>query len=180
MDASSNSAPQWRRLLLLRHAKSAWPPNVADHDRPLAERGQRAAPLIGAYMAHEMLLPDLVLVSTARRAQETWALVARSLPAATSWRDAPELYEASAARMAGILVTIDPAIGTIMLVGHNPGLGDLAEELVGTGDSDARRLMSEKFATGSLAVIAFQAGNWNDVSPGSGRLERFVTPRMLT
>lgn len=81
--------------------------------------------------------------------------------------------------MAGILVNVDPAIRTIMLVGHNPGLADFAEGLVGTGDSDARRRMSEKFSTGSLAVLAFEADSWKDLSPGCGKLERFVTPRML-
>jgi phosphohistidine phosphatase len=177
MDGSSNSAPL--RLLLLRHAKSAWPPDVADHDRPLAERGRKAAPLIGSYMADERLLPELVLVSTARRAQETWELVARFLPGTNIRRDAPDLYAASAARMAGILLTIDPAIKTILLVGHNPGLEDFAAGLVGTGDADARRRMSAKFSTGGLAVISFRADSWKDVGPGRGQLERFVTPRML-
>jgi phosphohistidine phosphatase len=179
MDASSDSAPQRRRLILLRHAKSAWPPDVDDHDRPLAERGRKAAPLIGAYIAHEMLFPDLVLVSTARRAQETWRLVAKSLPAPPPRRDVPDLYAASAARMADILAKADPAIRTILLVGHNPGLEDFAQGLVGMGNSDARRRMSEKFSTGGLAVIAFEADSWKDISPGHGMLERFVTPRML-
>jgi phosphohistidine phosphatase len=179
MDASKNSAQQRRYLLLLRHAKSAWPPEVDDHDRPLAERGRKAAPLIGAYMAQASLLPELVLVSTARRAQETWDVVARSLPGPISRRDTPDLYAASSARMASILLTVDPAIRMVMLVGHNPGLEDLAAGLVGTGDSDARRRMSDKFSTGGLAVIAFDAESWKDVLPGGGELERFVTPRML-
>jgi phosphohistidine phosphatase len=92
---------------------------------------------------------------------------------------------ASAARRARSICSLGcphgrhPAIRTILLVGHNPGLEDFAQGLVGMGNSDARRRMSEKFSTGGLAVIAFEADSWKDISPGHGMLERFVTPRML-
>ncbi len=179
MDASAKRSPKHRRLFLLRHGKSAWPADVADHDRPLAERGRKAAPLIGAYMVREKLFPDLVLVSTARRAQETWKLLAKELPRSTAKRDVPDLYEAPAARIAGILRKIEPTVQTVMLVGHNPGFQDLANGLIGSGDAQARARLKEKFVTAGLAIIDFEADRWEDITPESGRLERFVTPRAL-
>jgi len=168
-----------RRLLLLRHAKSAWPENVPDHDRPLAGRGEKAAPLMGRYLAREKLIPDLVLVSSARRTQETWGLLAKKLPSAIAKRDAEDLYEASAAKIAAVVQTIDPKVRTLMLIGHNPGLQDLADGLIGEGDADARARIREKFPTAALAVIEFDADRWKDVRPRSGLLERFITPRSL-
>lgn len=180
MNASKKSSPKSLRLFLLRHAKSAWPDDVADHDRPLAKRGRKAAPLIGAYMTREKLFPDLALVSTARRAQETWKRVAKKLSASTVERDVPDLYEASATRIVGLLRKIEPSVRTVMLVGHNPGFQDLANNLIGKGDPEACARLKEKFATAGMAIIAFEENSWADISPGSGRLERFVTPRELT
>lgn len=177
MNAPSKPSPTYLRLFLLRHAKSARPPDVADHDRPLAKRGRKSAPLIGAYMAGEKLIPDLVLVSPARRAQETWRLVAEAMPASTVQRDVKDLYEAPAAEIAAILRGIEPSVRTVMLVGHNPGFGDFANSFVGSGDPEARARLAEKFPTAGLAIIAFEATRWADISAGNGRLERFVTPR---
>ncbi|MBB3542777.1 MULTISPECIES: histidine phosphatase family protein [unclassified Rhizobium] len=168
-----------RRLLLLRHAKSAWPENVPDHDRPLAGRGEKAAPLMGRYLAREKLIPDLVLVSSARRTQETWGLLAKKLPSAIAKRDAEDLYEASAAKIAAVVQTIDPKVRTLMLIGHNPGFQDLADGLIGEGDADACARIREKFPTAALAVIEFDADRWKDLKPRSGMLERFITPRSL-
>ncbi|RDJ09642.1 SixA phosphatase family protein [Rhizobium grahamii] len=168
-----------RRLLLLRHAKSAWPENVPDHDRPLAGRGEKAAPLIGRYLAREKLIPDLVLVSSARRTQETWGLLAKELPSAIAKRDTEDLYEASAAKIAAVVQTIDPKVRTLMLIGHNPGFQDLADGLIGEGDPAACTRIREKFPTAALAVIEFDADRWKDLRPRSGLLERFITPRSL-
>ncbi|EPE95888.1 SixA phosphatase family protein [Rhizobium grahamii] len=168
-----------RRLLLLRHAKSAWPENVPDHDRPLAGRGEKAAPLMGHYLAHEKLIPDLVLVSSARRTQETWGLLAKKLPSSIAKRDAEDLYEASAAKIAAVVQTIDPKVRTLMLIGHNPGFQDLADGLIGEGDPEACARIREKFPTAALAVIEFDADRWEDLRPRSGLLERFITPRSL-
>jgi phosphohistidine phosphatase len=176
---ANGSLPERRRLFLLRHAKSAWPDDVADHDRPLAARGRKAAPLIGAYMAREQLFPDLVLVSTALRAQETWKLVAQALPPSMTKRDVPQLYAAPAGRIADLVRAIEPSSATVMLIGHNPGIQDFANDFVGNGDPDACAGLKEKFATAGLAVILFEVGGWQDISPGSGHLERFVTPRTL-
>ncbi|MDM9624290.1 histidine phosphatase family protein [Rhizobium sp. S152] len=171
---SDTTLPRYR-LLLLRHAKSAWPDGVDDHDRPLAGRGLKAAPLMGRYMAREMLVPDLALVSTARRTQQTWALVGAELPD-TPHRDVGEIYEASVERLAAVLRATDPEVRTLLVVGHNPGFQDLALYLAGYGDGLDQ--LREKFPTGALAVIDFAVA-WRDVTAGSGRLERFVAPRSL-
>lgn len=164
------------RLLLLRHAKSAWPEGVDDHDRPLGGRGLKAAPLMGQYMARKGLVPDLALVSTARRTQESWALVGAELPDDIERRDVEEIYEAAAERIAAVIRGVDAAVRTLLVVGHNPGLQELAIDLV----SDGERLadVREKFPTGALAVIDFAVA-WRDVTVGSGVLERFVVPRSL-
>jgi phosphohistidine phosphatase len=172
---SDTTLPRYR-LLLLRHAKSAWPDGIPDHDRPLATRGLRAAPLMARYMAREALIPDLALVSTARRTQETWALVGAELPASIERRDVDEIYEAPAERLAAIIRATDASVRTLLLVGHNPGFQDVTLDLAGHGDDLAR--LREKFPTGALAVIDFAVG-WQDMTEGSGRLERLVVPRSL-
>ena len=169
-----------RRLLLLRHAKSAWPEGVADHDRPLAERGCKAAPVIGAYMAREKLIPDLALVSPARRAQETWKLVGEALSKKVVQRDAPDIYEVAAERILEVIRAVKPGIRTLLMIGHNPGMEDLAALLVRDGDADAIHCMKEKFPTAALAVIDFEIEGWDAVATGTGFLERFVTPRLIT
>ena len=118
-----------KTLILLRHAKSAWPDNVEDHDRPLAERGRRAAPLMARWLAENGLKPSVALVSTARRTQETWALVAPDL-GKVARRDVGEIYEAPAQRILDAIHGVEPSVETLLVVGHNPGMEDLASVLI--------------------------------------------------
>ncbi|MFB9949777.1 histidine phosphatase family protein [Rhizobium puerariae] len=168
-----------RRLILLRHAKSAWPEGVADEERPLAPRGRKAAPLMGDYMARERLVPDLGLVSPARRTQETWALVRDKLPGRVDVRDHAGLYEASGAQILDVLAEVEAACRNLLIIGHNPGLQELALLLSDTGNADTRQKIAEKYPTAGLVVIDFDTADWQGVGEGSGRLERFVTPRSL-
>jgi phosphohistidine phosphatase len=168
-----------RRLILLRHAKSAWPDGVADQKRPLAPRGQKAAPLMGAYIKREKLIPDRVLVSTARRTQETWNLIAPSLPKGVKKRDIEAIYEAPPNRLLEVIRDTDASVRCLMVVGHNPGLQQFALALVGAGDADAIRRLGEKFPTAALAVIDFSLDLWSDLHAGTGTLERFVTPKSI-
>ncbi len=119
------------------------------------------------------------MVSSARRTQQTWELVARKLPSSIAKRDSEDLYEASAAKIAAVVQSIDPSILTLMLIGHNPGFQDLADGLIGAGDPEACAGIRQKFPTAALAVIAFDADRWTQLKPQSGTLERFVTPRSL-
>ncbi|MGP9821468.1 SixA phosphatase family protein [Salinarimonas sp. NSM] len=167
-----------RRLILFRHAKSAYPDGVDDHDRPLDARGRADAPRMGAYLAAEALLPDLVLVSSARRTQETFGLAGAAIgPVET--REEPRIYEAPAERLLGVVRETPDAVRTLMLVGHNPGMEDLASTLVGYGDRYAFARLQQKFPTAAIAVIDLDAERWADVVPREGRLDRFVTPKGL-
>ncbi|HEV7307258.1 histidine phosphatase family protein [Ensifer sp.] len=167
------------RVMLLRHAKSAWPDGVADFYRPLAERGRKAAPLMGDYMARHALVPERALVSTAERAQETWKLVAGALPSGIAVENTRAIYEVGADQILSVIRATDGAVGSLLVVGHNPGMEDLALELVGSGDPDARMRLADKFPTAALAVLEFEAAGWRDLSPGGARLAHFVTPRSL-
>jgi phosphohistidine phosphatase len=165
-----------RRLILLRHAKSDRQPGVADHARPLNARGRRAAPAVGARLAQDGLCPDLALVSTAERTRETWAAMAAALgEPETRWR--PEIYEAPASRILAAIRDAPDTAATMIVVGHNPGLGDLAADLAGEGPQAVRTRLALEFPTAAYAVIDFDAAHWAAVAPGRGRLERFVRPR---
>ncbi len=167
------------RLLLLRHAKSAWPEGVADEERPLNGRGRAAALLIGDYLAEAKLIPDLALVSSARRTQETWALVRERLPRQPEMRIVAELYAASTGQILNVLQAVEPTSRTVLILAHNPGMQDLALALSGGGDAASRESVAAKYPTGALAVIDFPAAQWSDVGRGMGRLDRFITPRAL-
>jgi phosphohistidine phosphatase len=168
-----------RRLMLLRHAKSNWPEGVADRERPLATRGREAAPVMGRYLAEELLLPDLVLVSPARRTQETWQLVAPMLPEKPAVQHEPRIYEAKTQRLLEVVQETEPVVRTLLMIGHNPGFEELAALLTGHGDRYAAARMSQKYPTCGLAVLDFAVDDWRDVAARGGRLDRFVTPASL-
>lgn len=168
-----------RRLILLRHTKSDWPDGVADHDRPLAKRGLRAGSIMGAYMMEASLTPDLAIVSTAHRTQETWALACPAFVAAIASVDERRIYEAPARKLLAVIREIPNDVRTLLLVGHNPGLEDLAAMLIGAGAENDLARLRNKYPTGGLAVIDFDLASWSAVAAGSGTLDRFVTPRLL-
>ena len=169
-----------RRLMLLRHAKSDWSqPGKRDHERELAPRGRKAAPRMGKFMARQGLLPDRVLVSTAQRTRETWALVRDVFDhdPFTSFDEC--IYESSPGEILAAIKEMPAATERLLVVGHNPGLQNLAVALIGGGDIESRARLAAKFPTAGLAVIDFAVDDWNEVRPGAGRLELFVSPRML-
>jgi len=169
-----------RRLLLLRHAKSSWSePGASDHDRPLNRRGQEAAPRVGAYLARHGLIPDRVLCSTAKRARETWDLVAAEARAAPAPTFTERLYDASSRALLEVFRHADPGAKSLLVVGHNPGLQEAATALIAAGDLEDRERLREKLPTGGLVVIDFAIEDWSKLHHRSGRLERFVVPRML-
>ncbi len=169
-----------RRILLLRHAKSAWSdPGASDHERPLARRGEEAARRIGAYLNRHRLVPECVLCSTAARARETWVLVAAEVPAAPPPAYEDRLYNAAAGAILDVLRQTSSGVKSLLLVGHNPGLQELSTLLIASGDLGDRERLREKLPTGGLVVIDFPIENWSKLHPHSGRLERFVVPRTL-
>jgi phosphohistidine phosphatase len=173
-----------RRLMLLRHAKSDWPGRISDFERPLAKRGLIAAPLMGRYMAGEGLRPDLALVSTARRTRETWGLVAPELdhggagqPIETRFEAG--IYEAYPEHLLEFARAAPATARTLLMVGHNPGLEDIAAELASSGDEAMLRSMRAKFPTCALAVLDLDIDDWSEAGFGRARLERFVTPASI-
>jgi phosphohistidine phosphatase len=167
------------QLLLLRHAKSSWDDTkLADRDRPLTERGRRAAAIIRQAMHDLGLVPDLVLVSPARRTLQT-------LDALEPWDETPlleqleVLYLATPTQLLGVLHDVPETVRSVLLIGHNPGMHDLAQALiVGVQPTDAARRLAAGYPTGALAEFAV-ALPWLRLSPGGGRLTRFITPREL-
>lgn len=168
-----------RRLILLRHAKSDHPPGIADHDRPLAPRGITAAPLMGRYLKDENLLPDLALVSTARRTQQTWDLASAEWSETIPAHSERGIYEASADRLLDIIKAAPDEARSLIVIGHNPGFHDLAMMLVGHGDRYAFARLQANMPTAALTIIDFAVDGWADVAPREGRLDRFITPKML-
>jgi phosphohistidine phosphatase len=162
-----------KQLELLRHAKSSWAdPDIADHDRPLNARGRAAAALVGRHLHRQAPPPDLVLCSTATRTRQTLQLL--EVDAAAQVRFEDELYGAGAAGLLARLKAVPAAVGTVLLIGHNPGVEDLTRLL----DRDALSSV-QKFPTAALAVLRFDIGTWNELDPGTGHLATFFTPRDL-
>jgi len=178
-----------RKLVLLRHAKSAWP-DVPDHERPLARRGQRDAPVMGRWLHAAGYLPDQVLCSTARRARETWQLVQAGLGPAPPASFDDGVYQGSAVQLLDLIRRANPAAGTLLVVGHDPALPELALALAAptpaahpgaAGDAAPPGMldrMRAKFPTAAIAVFEV-TGDWDQLGPGSAQLIRFVTPRDL-
>lgn len=168
------------RLLLLRHAKSSWNnAQLADHDRPLAPRGLRAAETMAAHLAALDAPPDLVLCSTARRAVDTLEPLRARLPAGTEVLLEDDLYGAPAPALLARLRLVPGDARSVLVVGHNPGLEDLVHLLGRQGDPSAVARVAAKFPTAALATLVF-GGPWKDLGPGDATLEAFVVPGDLT
>jgi phosphohistidine phosphatase len=168
-----------RRLLLLRHAKTERPePGERDRDRKLTKRGRADAPLIGAYMTRHGLTPDLALVSPVTRAEETWALVVKALPQMPRVVKEEGIYNAGRDKLIGIIRKA-PDAHVLLVVGHNPGLHELAVSLIASGDVEARERVNEKLPTSGLVVIDLAFDDWSRLHPNAGRIERFVSPRLI-
>jgi phosphohistidine phosphatase len=156
-----------RRLIVLRHAKSLWPDGVADHERPLAERGRREAPVAGRWLRDQVGRIDLTVCSSATRARQTWELVAAELDTAPEVRVEDRLYDASTRDLLAVARQLPPTAESVLFVGHNPGLEDLVGELTGTW---------RPMKTGSIAVLT-GVGGWLDARPRWAVLLAFATPR---
>jgi phosphohistidine phosphatase len=167
-----------RLLVLLRHAKSSWEdPDLDDHDRPLAERGRRDAAAAGKVLAERRIRPDLVLCSTSERTRQTWRRAERAGARAGEVRFEDQVYEASSVELLRLVRSVPDEVRTLMLVGHAPGLPDLAERLSVDSTSEAARRMRLKYPTSGLAVFAVTTP-WSQLRE-AGLLD-FVVPRGLT
>jgi phosphohistidine phosphatase len=163
-------------LHLFRHAKSSRDdPSLDDHDRPLAPRGREAAPLMARWMADSDVVPGLVLVSTARRTRETWTLMRPAFKPAPQVEFEEALYLASDEELLDRIRRLSDEHEEVMLIGHNPGLHDLAIHLVAGHGIEYGRL-AEKYPTAALCTVDFGRKSWGRITAKSGRLARFVRP----
>ena len=155
----------------MRHAKSSWADgSLADFDRPLNERGRKAAPLVGRFMRRQRLRPDLILCSPAERARQTATLVAEAAALAAPLRYDERIYEATPMRLAEVVSQVEEGAGELLLVGHNPGLEGLLELLTGE---------SQHMPTAALARLLLDIEKWGRLREGAGRVELFVRPKEL-
>jgi len=167
-------------LILFRHAKAEpASPGIEDIDRPLAPRGRTDAPRLGAFLATENLVPDLILCSPSRRTRETLELAVPAFGAVIATREEPAIYEASMARLLSVIRRTPAGVHRLMLVGHNPGFEELALDLARTADKDAAARLDKKYPTAGLAVLTFEMDTWAKVTARTGNLTHFTAPRYL-
>jgi phosphohistidine phosphatase len=167
-----------RTIILLRHGKSSWSdPTLADLDRPLAPRGERATRRIAKYVRQKKIRPAIVLCSPSLRTRQTLEAIAPSLDKGSSVEFVQELYGASEDELLRRLQALPESVDSAMLIGHNPGLQELALSLASRG-TDLKRL-EEKFPTGALATLLVESRSWVDLRPGGGELVDYVVPRQL-
>jgi phosphohistidine phosphatase len=173
-----------RRLMLLRHAKTEIDaPSGRDQDRRLDQRGHRDAAEIGAWIARHPPFPDFVQVSPAVRAKQTWELAWEAMkervpPPQVEFL--PDLYGAEPGQMLKIIraaSVTDPK--HLMVVGHNPGMHELALMLTGSGNAASRDALTDNLPTSGLAVFDFATEDWNDVAFRRGKLVLFVSPKLI-
>jgi phosphohistidine phosphatase len=173
-----------RRLMLLRHAKTEnEAPSGRDRDRRLDDRGRNDAADIGRWMARHPPFPDSVLVSPAIRAHQTWEIAWAAMKDSVPPPEVellPELYGADPPQL---LQSIRAASATdpqrLMVIGHNPGMHELALALAGSGDAAGRKALADNLPTAGLAIFDFAVDDWTDVAFRRGRLVLFVSPKLL-
>jgi phosphohistidine phosphatase len=173
-----------RRLLLLRHAKTENDaPSGRDQDRRLDDRGWLDAAEIGSWIARHPPFPDSVMVSPAIRAHQTWEITWESMKGLAPkprLELLPELYGADPSQL---LQAIHAASATdpqrLMVIGHNPGMQELALALAGSGDAKGRKALADNLPTSGLAVFDFAVDDWGDVAFRGGQLVLFVSPKLL-
>ena len=168
-------------LILLRHAKSDWPDGVADHDRPLTDRGRRDAPRTGAWLVANGRMPDRAAVSTALRTQQTYALAAEAFPSGPEVLNPEvlnkdELYAASAGEMLEVVRETPESVGTLLVVSHNPGTQYLALALADETNPELVARVHAGYPTNTLTVLEFD-GAWATLDPAAASIVAVESPR---
>lgn len=174
-----------RRLMLLRHAKTEHDaPSGQDQDRRLDDRGRLDAAAIGAWIGRHPPLPEAVLVSTAVRAQQTWEIAGQAMMDASAAQPRVEfladLYGADPTQLLQIIRMADVAGPKhLLVVGHNPGMHELALALTGSGEAAAKKALEDNLPTGGLAILDFAIDDWSEVAFRRGKLVRFTSPKLI-
>jgi phosphohistidine phosphatase len=170
-----------KTVTIFRHAKSGdrENPNMADADRPLADKGLKAAPKMGAAMRDRKLRPNLILCSPSVRTRQTLALASPE-----AWDNPPRvrydlaIYDASAQTLFQMLKHLPEDVAHVMIVGHNPGLQELAAALAPAGSRE-RQSFKEKLPTGAVASFDFDLDRWSNLQPGTGELKLSISPNAV-
>lgn len=166
-----------KTLYLLRHSKSSWTnPDMRDFDRPLNARGRSAAGEMGRYLADHAMTPSLILCSASQRTRETLSLILPALAADMVIRIESALYGATSDELLDRLGRLDADTASVMIIGHNPGLEDVARALAAKGSKDDLTRLAAKYPTTGLAVIRTAVKTWPALATERGQLERFVVP----
>jgi phosphohistidine phosphatase len=174
-----------KRVMLLRHAKAGFAGGTGDdHARPLIQRGHEDSGRMGAFIQKAGYTPDIVLCSPALRTAQTWAAVQAELGSKVPALFVDALYLAPASRIFSTIRTIAPQDArAVLVIGHNPGLGDSARDLAGTPQDAAAReraaYLAEKFPTCALAVFDCAIANWKDLTPKTGILLQVIRAKDL-
>jgi phosphohistidine phosphatase len=170
-----------KKLIILRHAKSGWDDPVArDFDRPLNARGDKAAQMMGVWMARNKVAPDHVIASPAVRVVETIDKLAAGFGTRIEVQWERRIYLASSATLMDVLREVDDQYQTVLIVGHNPGLEDLVLDMVPEGvDPERRALVEAKFPTAALAELTLSIDSWSAIDRNIARFDRFTRPRDL-
>lgn len=167
-----------RHLFLLRHGKAGWPEGVSDHERPLLPRGWNTVPLVAEGLRWMVPQIELAIVSTARRTQETFEALS-TIVSGIPKRDEPRVYEARPLMLLGMVNGLPRDLNAVLIVGHNPGLHELALMLAGpSSDGDALDRLERKLPTAGLIHLEFVC-EWTEAEEGLGRLAHFLTPSVL-
>ena len=169
-----------KRLAILRHAKSSWDdPGLDDFNRPLNERGRKAARRIGRELKQRGMKFDLVVASAAARVRETIDAVQEKYDFAAPIQFEPRLYGASEAALLELVRALSEEVKAPLIVGHNPGLEQLIADLAEDDAQGLRQRVAGKFPTGALAIIELPAKRWAEVEPASGKIVELILPKEL-
>ena len=160
--------------MLLRHGKAVGSETGPDHERALTERGRAQARQIGSLLVRLGLEPEIILASDASRTRDTARIVAGDDTARLKLE--PRLYEAPASRVLSIVQAIASPAACVLVVGHNPGIGEAARALAGSGEPQAIVDLQGSYPTGALAVFDLGTTDWSQVEFGGGALTRFIIP----
>lgn len=167
-----------RKLLLMRHAKAVREPGLSDHARRLNDRGRDDARLVAEFLQAHGLTPDLALASDARRTRETLEIACGAFAAAPATRLEAGLYLAEPGDILRAIRAVPDVTKTLLVIGHNPGIAELALALTGRGEADDVQRLAVSFPTSAVAVLEIESA-WTDVAELGGRLERFVFAKPL-
>ena len=163
-----------KTLMLLRHGKAVGTETGPDHERALTERGRAQARQIGGLLVRLGLEPDVIIASDASRARDTATIAAGDDTARLTLN--PRLYDAPASRILSIVQDLAHSVTCVLVVGHNPGMGEAARALAGSGEPQAMIDLQGSFPTGALAVLEFGSSDWSQLEFGSAALTRFIIP----